>query len=106
MEQHSDFDTEINFVENPLYSSIRIIDREKINSIAKKLQKQNPQLYEKHLLDKRISKTVGLKTNDRDIAHHRKLFVSMWNKFSQQQNQNWVEIFPMGYQMYSEWSRV
>lgn len=50
-----------------------------------------------------IARAVSIRVADDKLRCNRKAFVNLWNRFSQQQGQDWESLFPIAKQSMSEW---
>lgn len=99
-----EFDIDLNFVTEPLYSSIRLLDAQTVEQLKTNLKTKNQSIYQQYNIDNLIDSTMSVKVNQQNQQHHRRMFVKMWNQFSQKQNHNWEKLFPYAHKLYTDWS--
>ena len=104
IKQHNQFEVDLNFVREPLYSSIKLFDSHDVDLLKTHLKSKDKSIYDQYCISDLIDSTMSIKVNDQNKKHHRRLFVKMWDQFSKKQNQNWKELFPFAYKLYNEWS--
>ena len=97
------FDINLNFVREPLYSSIRILDAADIMQLKQILAASNNDLYQQYNLGMLIDSTVGISISESSKQQHRLTFVKMWDQFSTKQEQDWKKLFPFAYNLYIKW---
>lgn len=104
IKQYNQFEIDLNFVREPLYSSIKLFDSTDVDLLKTHLKSKDNSIYNQYCISDLIDSTMSIKVNDQNKKHHRQLFVKMWDQFSKKQNQNWKELFPFAYKLYNEWS--
>jgi sulfatase maturation enzyme AslB (radical SAM superfamily) len=99
-----DFGINLNFVSEPLYSSVKLLDMQHVEQLKEMLKSKNYDLYQTYKIDELITSLRSVSVGEQNKQHHRQLFTKMWDQFSTKQNQNWKELFPFAYKLYKEWS--
>ena len=105
IKMHNSLNINLNFVKEPIYTSLKILDSQDLTRLKNLLQEKNKELYEQYQIDLLVDSALGIPANSVDIENHRKMFVKMWDQFSKKQSQNWQEIFPFMYSLYSKWKQ-
>ena len=99
-----EFDITLNFVTEPLYSSIKLLDLQTVEQLKAKLKSKNEYLYRQHNISNLIDSALSVKVNQQNQQQHRQMFVKMWNQFSTKQNHNWENLFPFAHKLYTSWN--
>ena len=100
---HCSKEINLNFVKEPIYTSLKILDKKDLNDLKDLLKQKNIKLYNQYNLDALIESAIAIPANSADIEKHRKIFIKMWDQFSKKQEQNWQDLFPFMYSLYSKW---
>lgn len=98
------FDINLNFVTEPLYSSVKLLDTPTVEQLKTNLKIKNQYIYQKYNIDNLIDSALSVNVNQQNKQHHRQMFVKMWNQFSKQQNHSWEDLFPFAHKLYTSWS--
>lgn len=96
---------DLNFVKDPMYTSLKILDKQDINNAKMLLEKQDADIYKQYNIGNLIDAATGIHASDEDIEKHRKVFIKMWNQFSKKQSQDWESLFPFMHSLYTKWNQ-
>lgn len=104
IEYNKDFDINLNFVTEPLYSSIKILDLKDVNNLKSVLKNKSQKIYNQYNIDKIIDSALSVNVSVENKKYHRGLYIKMWDQFSKKQDLDWKNLFPFGYRLYLDWN--